>query len=249
MLFEDLGLSDNLLKAIHEKGYSEATPIQEKAIPVILMTRDVLGLAQTGSGKTASFALPMIDILSTGRAKARMPRSLVLSPTRELAAQIQENFEFYSKYTKLSTALLVGGVSMDDQIKKLERGVDVLIATPGRFLDLHERGNILVNDIKVLVIDEADRMLDMGFIPDLEKVDKILPKLRQTLFFSATMPKAIQKLADRFLSNPKEVKVDAPTTTGKNIEQKFVFSGRGRKEDHLLDVVEKAQAKNGVVFL
>ena len=175
MSFKELGLSDDLIKAIEECGYTEPTPIQAGAIPHVLMMRDVVGIAQTGTGKTASFTLPMIEVLHGGRAKARMPRSLILTPTRELAAQIAENFDTYGKYTKLEMALLTGGVSMDEQIKKLDRGVDVLIATPGRLLDLFDRGRILLTDIKILVIDEADRMLDMGFIPDIENIISKLP--------------------------------------------------------------------------
>ena len=194
MSFEELGLGPEILKAIAERGYTTPTPIQEKSIPPILMTRDIVGLAQTGTGKTASFILPMIEILYGGRARARMPRSLILEPTRELAAQVAENFDIYGKYHKLTKALLVGGESMGDQIKLLDRGVDVLIATPGRLLDLFERGNILLNDIKILVIDEADRMLDMGFIPDIETIVSKIPPIRQTLLFSATMPPEIKKL-------------------------------------------------------
>ena len=186
MSFESLGLSAPVLQAVTEKGYTQPTPIQEKAIPIVLMGRDVLGCAQTGTGKTASFVLPMIDILAGSRGKMRMPRSLILEPTRELAAQVAENFDMYGKYNKLSMALLIGGVSFDDQERALEKGVDVLIATPGRLLDHFERGKVLLNDVKVLVIDEADRMLDMGFIPDVERIVGYLPKLRQTLFFSAT---------------------------------------------------------------
>ena len=188
MGFSELGLSPGVLKAIEDAGYTEPTPIQQQAIPYALMGRDVLGCAQTGTGKTASFTWPMIETLSTGRARARMPRSLILTPTRELATQIAEHFKVYGKYHKLTQALLIGGVSMDDQTRKLDRGVDVLIATPGRLLDHFERGRVLLSDIKVLVIDEADRMLDMGFIPDVERIVKLLPPMRQTMMFSATMP-------------------------------------------------------------
>ena len=204
MNFSDLGISDAVLKAVADAGYTTPTPIQAQAIPVVLMGRDVLGCAQTGTGKTAGFTLPMIDILSRGRAKARMPRSLIIEPTRELAAQVSKSFETYGKYNKLSMALLIGGESFADQERKLDRGVDVLIATPGRLLDLFERGKILLSDVKILVIDEADRMLDMGFIPDVERIVSLLPKIRQTLFFSATMPPEIRRLADAFLQNPKE---------------------------------------------
>ncbi|MGH6948868.1 MAG: DEAD/DEAH box helicase, partial [Kiloniellales bacterium] len=218
MTFSDLGLSSEVLQAVTESGYTTPTPIQEKAIPVVLMGRDVLGCAQTGTGKTASFTLPMIDILAHGRARARMPRSLIVAPTRELAAQVADSFERYGKYNKLSMALLIGGSSFVEQEKRLDRGVDVLIATPGRLLDLFERGKILLADVKILVIDEADRMLDMGFMPDVERIVGLLPKIRQTLFFSATMPPEIRRLADKFLSSPKEITVARPATTAQNIE-------------------------------
>src|SRR5690348_7248404 len=219
MTFEELGLSPEVLQAVTDAGYKEPTPIQAQAIPYVLMGRDILGSAQTGTGKTASFTLPMIDILAAGRAKARMPRSLIIEPTRELAQQVAKSFETYGKYNKLSMALLIGGESFGPQVQKLDRGVDVLIATPGRLLDHFERGGILLNDVKILVIDEADRMLDMGFIPDVEKIVSLLPPLRQTLFFSATMPPEIKRLADRFLSNPREVTVSPPASAGINIVQ------------------------------
>ena len=222
MNFEKLGLGPEILKAVEEGGYTAPTPIQEKAIPFVLMGRDVLGCAQTGTGKTAAFTLPMIEILAASRAKARMPRSLILSPTRELAAQIAENFERYGKYHKLSMALLIGGSSMSDQEQKLDRGVQVLIATPGRLLDLFERGKILLADVKVLVIDEADRMLDMGFMPDVERIVGSLPKIRQTLFFSATMPPEIRRLADKFLMNAKEVAVDPPASAAETVTQRLL---------------------------
>ena len=248
MSFEKLGLSEKLLKAIEECGYTEPTPIQEKAIPVVLMAKDVVGLAQTGTGKTASFTLPMIEILQDGRAKARMPRSLILTPTRELAAQISENFDTYGKYTKLEKALLVGGVSMEEQIKKLDRGVDVLIATPGRLLDLFERGKILLNDIKVLVIDEADRMLDMGFIPDIEKIAGLLPFTRQTLLFSATMQPEIRKLTEKFLSSPKEISVAPPASTSKNVEQFIVNVHYKAKQKTLAKLIEDEKVTNAFIF-
>jgi superfamily II DNA/RNA helicase len=195
MTFEELGLSPEVLSAVQDAGYQTPTPIQTQAVPYVLMGRDVLGCAQTGTGKTASFTLPMIDVLASGRARARMPRSLILEPTRELATQVAENFEKYGKNHPLSMALLIGGVSLVEQEKRLDRGVDVLIATPGRLLDLFERGRILLADTKILVIDESDRMLDMGFMPDVERIVGFLPRTRQTLFFSATMPPEIRRLA------------------------------------------------------
>ncbi len=247
--FSDLGLSEPVLKAIEESGYKNPTPIQAQAIPIVLMCRDVLGLAQTGTGKTAAFTMPMIDILAGGRAKARMPRSLILSPTRELAAQISENFVKYGKYHPLTMALIVGGTSMDEQIRNLDRGVDVLIATPGRLLDLFERGKILLADIKILVIDEADRMLDMGFIPDLEKIVSILPPLRQTLFFSATMPPEIKKLADKFLSNPKTVSVARESSMAVNVEHFIVLADNFKQKQQLFyKLFQHEGAKNAFVF-
>lgn len=257
MTFRDLGLGDQVLRAVEDAGYSEPTPIQAQAIPYVLMGRDILGCAQTGTGKTASFTLPMIDILGSGRAKARMPRSLILEPTRELAAQVAENFEVYGKYHKLNHALLIGGESMEEQSKVLERGVDVLIATPGRLLDMFERGKILLRDVKVFVIDEADRMLDMGFIPDVERIAGLLPKIRTTLLFSATMPPAIRRLADQFLINPKEITVTRPSATADTIEQGLLVvpptdrSAAGiqkRKRAALRDLLEREEPKNAIIF-
>jgi len=248
MKFEDLGLGDKLLKAVMDCGYESPTPIQAQAIPPVLMTRDLIGVAQTGTGKTAGFTLPMIEILSTGRARARMPRSLVLAPTRELAAQVAENFDMYGKYLNLTQALLVGGESVAEQQKQLEKGVDVLIATPGRLLDLFDRGAILLNDIKIVVIDEADRMLDMGFIPDIEKIFSVLPPMRQTLLFSATMPDAIRKLADRFLQNPKHVSVAPPASPAKTVEQ-FVSHCKPQDKKRLLKkLIEDENVKNAFIF-
>lgn len=249
MKFDELGLTPETLKAVTECGYTEPTPIQEKAIPIIQMGRDVVGLAQTGTGKTAGFTLPMIDALSGGRAKTRMPRSLVLAPTRELAAQVADNFEKYGKYQKLSMALLVGGESMAEQKKLLDKGVDVLIATPGRLLDLFERGSILLTDIKILVIDEADRMLDMGFIPDIEKIVSKLPPFRQTLLFSATMAPEIKKLTEKFLSNPKEVSVAPPASPAKTVEQFLVETTPRGKKAALLRILEKEGVKNAFIFM
>jgi superfamily II DNA/RNA helicase len=248
MSFESLGLSPLVLQAVADKGYTEPTPIQEKAIPIVLMGRDVLGCAQTGTGKTASFVLPMIDILSEGRAKSRMPRTLILEPTRELAAQVAENFEIYGKNHKLNMALLIGGVSFPDQERALERGADVLIATPGRLLDHIERGGILLNDVKILVIDEADRMLDMGFIPDVERIVGLLSPLRQTLFFSATMPPEIRRLADRFLSNPREVTVSPPASAGTNIVQGLLVVPEAEKREALRGLIKSQDVKNAIVF-
>jgi len=249
MSFSQLGLSEPVLKAVAETGYVEPTPIQAQAIPVVLTGRDVLGCAQTGTGKTAGFTLPMIDILSAGRAKARMPRSLILEPTRELAAQVAEAFNTYGKYTRLTKALIVGGESMSDQEKALDRGVDVLIATPGRLLDLFERGKILLRDIKVLVIDEADRMLDMGFIPDIERIVTLLPPIRQTLFFSATMPPEIRRLADKFLSSPKEITVSRPASTATNIEDFVVpVAGADEKRDMLRKLLRSETVKTALIF-
>jgi superfamily II DNA/RNA helicase len=248
MSFADLGLSDELLRAVTESGYTEPTPIQQQTIPSVLMMRDIIGIAQTGTGKTAAFVLPMIDILGHGRTRARMPRSLILEPTRELAAQVAENFEKYGKYHKLSMALLIGGVQMGDQVKALEKGVDVLIATPGRLMDLFGRGKIMLNDCTLLVIDEADRMLDMGFIPDIEEICTKLPANRQTLLFSATMPPPIKKLADKFLSNPKSVEVARPATANVNITQWLVKVDERKKRDRLVDLLHEAGDHSAIVF-
>jgi superfamily II DNA/RNA helicase len=248
MTFADLGLSDQLLRAIDDSGYAEPTPIQRGAIPSVLMGRDLVGIAQTGTGKTAAFVLPMIDILAQGRSRALMPRSLILEPTRELAAQVSENFEKYGVNHKLSMALLIGGVQMGDQVKALEKGVDVLIATPGRLMDLFQRGKILLNGCELLVIDEADRMLDMGFIPDIEEICSKLPKNRQTLLFSATMPPPIQKLAQKFLNEPKRIEVARPATANTNIEQKLVKVDAARKREALRDLLKAEGVKNAIIF-
>jgi len=248
MNFTDLGLSPEVLQAVSDAGYTTPTPIQQQAIPVVLTGRDVLGCAQTGTGKTAGFTLPMIDILAAGRAKARMPRSLILEPTRELAAQVSNSFETYGKHHKLNMALLVGGEGFTDQVRKLERGVDVLIATPGRLLDLIERGKILLSDCKILVIDEADRMLDMGFIPDVERIVGFLPRLRQTLFFSATMPPEIRRLADAFLSNPKEISVAPPASPALLVEQALVVVDAAEKREALRRLIRSEQVRNALIF-
>jgi superfamily II DNA/RNA helicase len=248
MPFAALGLSDELVRAVADSGYPEPTPIQKAAIPSVLMGKDLVGIAQTGTGKTASFVLPMLDILHHGRSRARMPRSLILEPTRELAQQVSENFEKYGKYHPLSMALLIGGVQMGDQVKALEKGVDVLIATPGRLMDLFQRGKILLTGCELLVIDEADRMLDMGFIPDIEEICSKLPKSRQTLLFSATMPPPIQKLAAKFLNDPKRIEVARPATANVNIEQRLVEVRPDKKKDALRDILRHEEFKNAIVF-
>jgi superfamily II DNA/RNA helicase len=251
MAFSQLGLSEKVQAAVAAAGYSTPTPIQEQAIPHVLARRDVLGIAQTGTGKTAAFVLPMLTMLEQGRARARMPRTLILEPTRELAAQVQEHFERYGAKHKLNVALLIGGVSFDDQDTKLTRGVDVLIATPGRLLDHSERGRLLLSGVELLVIDEADRMLDMGFIPDIERIGKLVPFTRQTLFFTATMPAEIRRIADTFLHNPVRVEVSKPATTAVTVAQSLVKCGREPhdKRDTLRNLIRSAEGlKNAIVF-
>ena len=248
MKFSDLGLCDELLRALTESGYETPTPIQEQAIPVALMGRDILGCAQTGTGKTASFTLPMLEALSSGRARARMPRALILEPTRELAAQVADNFEKYGQHQKLTHALLIGGEFMSEQMKTLERGVDVLIATPGRLIDMIERGKIILNDVKILVIDEADRMLDMGFIPDVEKIAGRLTPVRQTMLFSATMPKEIRVLAEKFLMNPKEISVAPPASPAETVAQKKVMTNRREKTNVLRKIMRGEDINNAIIF-
>ncbi|KRP96091.1 MULTISPECIES: DEAD/DEAH box helicase [Bradyrhizobium] len=226
MSFSNLGLSDKVLAAVAATGYTNPTPIQEQAIPHVLARRDVLGIAQTGTGKTAAFVLPMLTLLEKGRARARMPRTLILEPTRELAAQVKEQFDKYGAGQKLNVALLIGGVSFGDQDSKLMRGVDVLIATPGRLLDHTERGGLLLTGVELLVIDEADRMLDMGFIPDIERICKLVPFTRQTLFFTATMPPEISRITEAFLHNPARIEVSRPATTAVTVTQLQVPAGR-----------------------
>jgi superfamily II DNA/RNA helicase len=248
MTFDDLGLSAEVLAAVKDRGYTTPTPIQAEAIPYVLAGRDVLGIAQTGTGKTGAFCLPMIDKLGRGRARARMPRSLILEPTRELAAQVAEAFEHYGKHHKLSVALLIGGVSFADQLAKLDRGVDVLIATPGRMLDHFERGKLLLTGVGTLVIDEADRMLDMGFIPDVERICKLIPFTRQTLFFSATMPPEIQRLVSTFLQNPVQVEVSKPATTAENIAQAIYYVSAAAKREALRLLLRRDAVQNGIIF-
>ncbi|MGB7179273.1 MAG: DEAD/DEAH box helicase [Xanthobacteraceae bacterium] len=251
MSFSHLGLSEKVVAAVAAAGYKTPTPIQDQAIPHVLARRDVLGIAQTGTGKTAAFTLPMLTMLEKGRARARMPRTLILEPTRELAAQVEESFVKYGAKHKLNVALIIGGVSFDDQDAKLTRGVDVLIATPGRLLDHFERGRLLLNGVELLVIDEADRMLDMGFIPDIERICKLVPFTRQTLFFTATMPTEIRRITEQFLHNPVRVEVAKPATTLATTTQFLAKSGREphEKRDTLRRLIRGAEGmKNAIVF-
>jgi superfamily II DNA/RNA helicase len=251
MPFSKLGLSDKVLAAVKSAGYTTPTPIQEQAIPHVLARRDVLGIAQTGTGKTAAFTLPMLTMLEHGRARARMPRTLILEPTRELAAQVQESFDKYGINHKLNVALIIGGVSFDNQDSKLSRGVDVLIATPGRLLDHSERGKLLLTGVELLVIDEADRMLDMGFIPDIERICKLVPFTRQTLFFTATMPPEIRRITEQFLHNPVRVEVARPASTLATTSQHLVKTGREphEKRETLRRLISAAEGmKNAIVF-
>ena len=248
VVFADLGLSDDVLRAVGDMGYRHPTPIQEQAIPYVLMGRDVMGTAQTGTGKTAGFTLPMLDILSGSRARARMPRSLILEPTRELALQVAENFVQYGKYLKLTHALIIGGESMSDQKDVLNRGVDVLIATPGRLLDMFDRGTILLSDTRLLVIDEADRMLDMGFIPDVERIVSMLPGSRQTLFFSATMGPEIRRLVDAFLTNPKEIAVSRPASVATTITEGLALVAEHDKREALRRLIRTQNVQNALIF-
>src|SRR5438067_2231755 len=251
MSFSNLGLSEKVVSAVATAGYKTPTPIQEQAIPHVLARRDVLGITQTGTGKTAAFVLPMLTALEHGRARARMPRTLILEPTRELAAQVEESFRKYGANHKLNVALLIGGVSFDNQDTKLTRGVDVLIATPGRLLDHFERGRLLLTGVELLVIDEADRMLDMGFIPDIERICKLVPFTRQTLFFTATMPPEIRRITEQFLHNPVKVEVSRPATTVATTTQLLVKTGREPhdKRDTLRRVIRSAEGlTNAIIF-
>jgi len=250
MSFSNLGLSEKVLAAVAATGYTTPTPIQEQAIPHVLARRDVLGIAQTGTGKTAAFVLPMLTMLEKGRARARMPRTLILEPTRELAAQVKESFDRYGAGQKLNVALLIGGVSFGDQDSKLTRGVDVLIATPGRLLDHTERGGLLLTGVELLVIDEADRMLDMGFIPDIERICKLVPFTRQTLFFTATMPPEIRRITETFLHNPEKVEVSRPATTAVTVTQLQVPAGREphEKRETLRRLLRDARDLNNAII-
>jgi superfamily II DNA/RNA helicase len=250
MTFTHLGLSQKTLDAISAAGFTTPTPIQAQAIPLANEGHDVVGIAQTGTGKTASFVLPMLTKLESGRARARMPRSLILEPTRELAAQVEQAFDQLGINHGLKVALLIGGTSLDEQFKKLDRGADVLIATPGRLLDHFGRGKILLSGVEILVIDEADRMLDMGFIPDIEKICGMLPPVRQTLFFSATMPKEVKKLADKFLRNPQRIEASPPASTASTITQRLKFAPADVKfkREALRDLLNSEPVKNAIIF-
>ncbi len=251
MTFAELGLEPKIQKALDDMGYIKPTPIQAGAIPSALQGKDVLGIAQTGTGKTAAFTLPTMNKLAKGRARARMPRCLIICPTRELAAQVAENVELYGKYLKLSMALLIGGVSFAEQDLKLQRGVDILIATPGRLLDQFDRGKVMLQGVQTLIVDEADRMMDMGFIPDIEKIFKLTPFTRQVLFFSATMPNEIKRLVDQFLHQPVTVEVARENTTAKTVTQKIVrmpTSDAKQKRTALRWCIDNSKVKNGIVF-
>jgi len=249
--FKELGLSEKIMKALGDLGYEKPTPIQARAIPAALQNRDVLGIAQTGTGKTGAFTLPTMHKLEQGRARARMPRCLIICPTRELAAQVAENVEQYGKYLKLEMALLIGGVSFAEQDRKLMKGVDILIATPGRLLDQFERGKILMTGVQTLVVDEADRMLDMGFIPDIEKIFKMTPFTRQVLFFSATMPSEIKRLVDQFLHQPVSVQIARKNMTAKTVTQRIIrmpSSDHKQKRTAVRWIIENEEIKSGIIF-
>ncbi len=250
MSFKELGLSTKICTAIEAAGFTDATPIQKQAIPIALEGRDVLGIAQTGTGKTASFVLPMLHRLEKGRARARIPRSLILAPTRELAAQVADSFKLLGAQHKLTVALLIGGVSFEEQDRKLDRGADVVIATPGRLLDHFQRGKLLLTGVEILVIDEADRMLDMGFIPDIERICKVLPFTRQTLFFSATMPAEIQRLVENFLQAPETIEIAPQSTTAGTITQQFAMTSSDPKlkRQALRDIIKTQEIKNAIIF-
>ena len=248
MKFKDLGLNNELLLSINEIGYKTPTEIQKKAIPYILMGRDILGCAQTGTGKTGSFIIPLIEILNSGKSKSRMPRALILAPTRELAMQVSEEFEKIKKYLNLQMALLIGGVSFTEQETKLSKGVDVLVATPGRLLDHIERGKVIIKDVKFLIIDEADRMLDMGFIPDIIKINKLLPKIRQTLFFSATLSNEIRDIGKDMLINPKEISINSYSSISSNIDSVFVKTNIKNKMNDLKALLQIEIVKSAVIF-
>ena len=248
MTFYDLGLEESTVKSVKDAGFIDPTPIQKKTIPLALIGRDIMGIANTGTGKTASFILPLIDILNLGRSKARMPRALILCPTRELATQVYNQFIKFSKNSNLSSLILIGGESFNDQEKAMEKSCDVIIATPGRLIDFHEKGKLLLNSIKFLVIDEADRMLDMGFIPDVIKITKLIPRIRQTLFFSATMNDDVKKTSKNFLINPKEIIIDSPSNTAITIEQYKIYHKHNNKIDTLNLLINSEKIKSGFIF-
>ena len=248
MNFKEMGLCNEILSSINDIGYKKPTEIQKKSIPHILMGRDILGCAQTGTGKTGSFIMPLIEILNSGKSKSRMPRSLILTPTRELAIQVSEEFNSINKYLKLQMALLIGGVSFVEQDNKLSKGVDVIVATPGRLLDHIERGKVLIKDVKLLIIDEADRMLDMGFIPDIIKINRLLPKIRQTLFFSATLSSEIRDIGKDLLINPKEITIDPYSSTSDNIDSIFIKTNKKLKMNSLKKLLIYESIKSAVIF-
>lgn len=248
MNFKELGLCSEILSSINDIGYKKPTEIQKKTIPHILMGRDILGCSRTGTGKTGSFIMPLIEILNSGKSKSRMPRSLILAPTRELAIQVSEEFNSINKYLKLQMALLIGGVSFVEQDNKLSKGVDVIVATPGRLLDHIERGKVLIKDVKLLIIDEADRMLDMGFIPDIIKINRLLPRIRQTLFFSATLSSEIRDIGKDLLINPKEIRIDPYSSTKTNIDSIFIKTNKKLKMNCLKKLLINESVKSAVVF-
>jgi len=251
MLFEDLSLSKSIQKAVFEEGYTEATPIQEQSIPIVLAGKDLVGCAQTGTGKTAAFAIPIIHQLHRivgSSKKAKVIRALVVTPTRELAVQIGQSFDTYGKYTNLTQLTLFGGVSQNPQVDTLKSGVDIVIATPGRLLDLHKQGFIDLNHLHTLVLDEADQMLDMGFVNDVKKIVKLTPKNRQTLFFSATMPIAIRELAEMFLTDPETVTVSPVSSTAETVEQRVYFVEKGEKRNLLYHLINNENLSNVLVF-
>ena len=252
MLFEDLSLSNSIQRAVFEEGYTQPTPIQEKSIPHILAGKDLVGCAQTGTGKTAAFAIPIIHNLHRivgSSKKTKQIRCLVVTPTRELAVQIGESFDTYGKYTNLRQLTIFGGVSQVPQVDQLKKGIDILIATPGRLFDLHKQGFIDFDHLHFLVLDESDLMLDMGFINDVRKIVKLVPTNRQTLLFSATMPMAIRELADTFLNKPEYVSVTPVSSTAEIIEQQIYFVDKTDKRALLYHLIRNENLSNVLVFV
>lgn len=251
MLFEDLSLSKSIQRAVFEEGYTQPTPIQEQSIPLILAGTDLIGCAQTGTGKTAAFAIPIIHQLHRivgSSKKTKEIRALIVTPTRELAVQIGQSFDTYGKYTNLTQLTIFGGVSQVPQVDALRKGVDILVATPGRLLDLHKQGFINLDHLHTLVLDEADQMLDMGFINDVKKIVKLTPKNRQTLLFSATMPIAIRELAEMFLKDPEKVEVSPVSSTAENVEQRIYFVEKGEKRNLLYHLIKNENLSDVLVF-